>query len=637
MTNMFLSIFGISVSISFIVVMLTLFTPFINKRYNTKWKYLIWIFLSLRLLVPFNGGDRQFVMDIILSQIKMQTGAKLEEKYTDDLRDIRIPSKRIMVEIPAQMTSPMTVQYGKNDTGITMLDIIAIVWMIGVCIFISVHFISYFHYKGQIMKKGRMISDGDILTQIVERKDELHIRRTIQGIEYPEAKSPMIIGFLKPVFVMPREKYNQEDLFFILKHELIHLKRGDVYFKLLFLTANAVHWFNPFIWIMQKEAVIDMELSCDERVVKGASYAVRKAYTETLLSMLHKGCAKRNVLSTQFYGGTKIMKKRFKNILIKNRKKNGIFILICAVVITMGVGTLAGCSIEKENIGNMSGQSEREGIQMEQMPVGHSPADNDTLESTTILTFLKEGEEEEKQAALVIGDGYSIYLPEDEWQQSNVDLWTAKANDQVRIWIEHFEDVSIDFKDQEMEDNGYVTVQGYIKRKQEGNEIYYVRLKEFEKDVWGIFYCYPVDSEEGWGRELPVIADTFVLSIGTDNEKSNRLDDVSEYLGEEDSQKIRNIVDEFATAYFEGSMDTIQTFLASTYEGKIDTFESTGTISDLDVKGLSDTGEIKMENGRCVVSLEFRDSSYEDMLMYLTFVFIEQGGSWKIQFYGLEG
>ena len=156
------------------------------------------------------------------------------------------------------------------------------------------------------------------MRQVCEIKRELQIVRTVKVMESPEAGSPMIIGFLNPIVVLPNERYSSEELFFILKHELVHLKRGDLYWKLLFVTANAVHWFNPFIWIMQKEAAIDMELSCDERVTQGAGETVRKAYTETLLSMLHKQCAKRTALSTQFYGGKKIMKKRFRNILAKN-------------------------------------------------------------------------------------------------------------------------------------------------------------------------------------------------------------------------------------------------------------------------------------------------------------------------------
>lgn len=104
---------------------------------------------------------------------------------------------------------------------------------------------------------------------------------------------------------MPDEEYSAEELHFILKHELVHLKRGDVCLKLLLTTANAIHWFNPLIWLMRKEATVDMELSCDERVTQGADYAQRKACTETLLSTLHKQCTKRTVLSTQFYGGKK--------------------------------------------------------------------------------------------------------------------------------------------------------------------------------------------------------------------------------------------------------------------------------------------------------------------------------------------
>lgn len=143
---------------------------------------------------------------------------------------------------------------------------------------------------------------------------------------------------------------------------------------------------------MRKEAAIDMELSCDERVTQGTSYAFRKAYTETLLSMLHKQYISKTVLSTQFYGGTKIMKKRFKNILVKNRKKNGIFILTGAVVLTISLGTLVGCSVA-----NVPEQSESKVAQTDPIPADNASANN-TLENTATLTFLKEGDQEQKQA-----------------------------------------------------------------------------------------------------------------------------------------------------------------------------------------------------------------------------------------------
>lgn len=652
MGNILLSILGISVSIGLIVIILIFLTPFLNKRYAAKWKYLIWIFLALWLLIPFSGANGQYVIGRML-QLKVETSSESEENDANNPTDIAIPYGRIVVEIPAQMTTPINASSEKNTADITMLDMVTLVWIIGSLIFISVHLISYSHYKSQVIKRGRMIKETRILSQIFRLKYELHISRTLCVMEYDEAESPMIIGFIKPVLVLPKEQYDSEDLFFILKHELVHLKRGDVYLKLLFVTVNAIHWFNPIIWIMQKEAVIDMELSCDERVIQGTSFALRKAYTETLLSMLHKQCVRKTVLSTQFYGGTKIMKKRFKNILIRNRKKNGISILVCAAVLSITLGMLVGCSVTKENtenenmenedtanedMGNVSEQSRLEVAQTAPMPVDNSSTDNNTLENTITLTFSKEGEQEQKQATLAIGNSYSFYLPDDEkWYLSAPDLWKTDINEQVVLWITHFEGESEDSVNQKLEGDGYTEEDSYKWWKQEGDLLYHAEQKVFEDNIWVIFYSYPVDFEDGWGREFPVIVNTFALSNGEDNGKMNNTVGIGEYLEAEDCQKIRTVLEEFAELYFDGDVNAIQKFLASTYEGKVDIYEGTGRISDLTVKGLSDTDEKKIENGKCNVSIEFRDSNYEDMFLYLTFILVKEQGEWKIQFYGMEG
>ncbi len=260
------------------------------------------------------------------------------------------------------MTAPIQRQHEKEGSSISMLDILSFVWMFGSLTLISVHLVSYFYYKRQIYKKGRIVKNREVLCQLLKLKCELHIKCTVPVIEYPEAASPMLIGFFHHILVLPTEQYDSEELFFILKHELIHLKRGDIYFKLLFVVANVVHWFNPLVWIMQKEAAVDMELSCDERVTKDTDYVTRKAYTETLLSTLHKQSSKKTALSTQFYGGKQIMKKRFKNILAKKGKKNGIAVLICAIILTVSLGTLVGCSVTKENTNDGVGSLEAENV-----------------------------------------------------------------------------------------------------------------------------------------------------------------------------------------------------------------------------------------------------------------------------------
>ena len=182
MTNIFLSLFGISVSISFIILVLILLSPILNRRYAAKWSYLIWIFLALRLLVPSRGVNGQFIMEL-LPHTKAQNVQ--DEKYNDGHADVRIAPGRIVVEIPAQMTTPiagedamqlatqfalqngwqMTMQHviknilhaGADNAGITILDIVTCVWMMGSLILLSVHFISYSHYRRCLRKRGNRI------------------------------------------------------------------------------------------------------------------------------------------------------------------------------------------------------------------------------------------------------------------------------------------------------------------------------------------------------------------------------------------------------------------------------------------------------------------------------------------------
>lgn len=653
MTDLFLSYAAISLSVGLLVLVLILLAPFLNRRYAAKWKYFIWIFLAVRLVVPLGGGNGQLIADA-LSQTKGQAGAENEETLA------AAAYRPIMVELPEQMITPIPVQNalrsGEEDLEITILDIVIFVWLAGCLIFAAVHLISYFHYKRQVTTAGRLIEDIDLFRQVSELKRELHISRSIRVIEYREAGSPMIMGFLKPVLVLPEEQYSPVELCFILKHELVHFKRGDVYLKLLFVTANAVHWFNPLIWILQREAVVDMELSCDERVTRGAGLAERKAYTEALLSTLHKRCARKNGLSTQFYGGKRIMKMRFQNIL-KNGKKNGSFLLVCSIALTICLGMLVGCSITKADPPNadapdvdisyvdaedQDNQSELGDVQVEDLPVSAdgsfvdaSSTDN-ALKNTMMLTFSKEGEEEQKQATLAVGSGYSVYLPDGEWQQSDADMWTASVNDQVRLWIIHYENGSIESVDKELAGEGYVMMEDSDRQKQEDDLIVHAELKEDGNDVWGIFYRYPAEAEEGWGRELPVIVDTFAVSVGTDPVENISSDNAEGYLQAADCEEIRGIVDEFAQAYFDGNTDTVRKFLAGTYEGTVDLYEGSGVVSDLNVKGLSDADEKRIVDGSYVASVEFRDSSYEDMLLYLTIVLRREDG-WKIQFYGVEG
>lgn len=515
MTDLFLTALEISASVSLIIALLLFISPLLNRRYASKWKYLIWIFLAARLLIPFSGAEGRSAADMLV-QWKNHITAEDKREGTDTEPAAPAP-RRIVVNIPERMTAPLMKTAAKS---VAILDIGAVIWLAGSFLFIAAHLISYLYYKRQVVGNGRYVKNAVILQQYLRIKRELHIRHTLPVIEFSEAASPMVLGFFRPVLVLPDEEYSREELFFILKHELVHWKRGDVYWKLLFVAANGVHWFNPLVWIMRKEAAVDMELSCDERVTKGADEGTKKAYTETLLSTLHRGCRKNITLSTGFYGGKRIMKKRFRNILQKTGKKNGVLLLACAVILTVSAGTLVGCSVAGSGAGDLPGSQAGPEKSAGEITAdifsgdisGEENTVEDTAEDRMTLTIMKEGMAEQKEAELVVergvltGKEYALYLPVDEWQKAEADTWQAIANENVRIWVAGFEaGYPIG---QILENDGFVPDEEGMEREENGIR-YRARLYESETSVWCVEYCFPAEAEEGWGQEMRVIADTF--------------------------------------------------------------------------------------------------------------------------------
>ncbi len=346
MAGLFLTVLETSITTSLAALLFILYSAGINRRYGAKWKCRIWLLLALRLLVPFGTEDVRSAADFLSGIVAGEAGSG--ETGADLSGADDIAPRRVVIKLPSQVRGNVGVQAGRDGAGITWLELAALLWAMGGAAFILFHLSVYLHYRRQIEKKGKYVRDGTVLWQMSRLRKELGIKCGVPVKEYAETASPMIAGFVKPVLVLPPEQYGEVELYFILKHELIHLKRRDVWFKLLLMLANAVHWFNPLIWLMQREAVIDMELACDEQVVQGEEYPVRRAYTETLLSTLHGQKDRKTTLSTQFYGGKAIMKKRFRNILRMTEKKNGILIMAGAVLLAAGMGAMVGCSVAED-------------------------------------------------------------------------------------------------------------------------------------------------------------------------------------------------------------------------------------------------------------------------------------------------
>ena len=139
---------------------------------------------------------------------------------------------------------------------------------------------------------------------------ELSDARRIEGNVYISEKvtSPALYGVLKPRIILPAE-YRENELKYILMHERTHARRGDNLVRLLALVTVCVHWFNPLAWLFLKLLFADLELACDEAVLRKCNPEQRKEYAHTLLSAVERT----SVFASSF-GGAKI-RMRVENIL----------------------------------------------------------------------------------------------------------------------------------------------------------------------------------------------------------------------------------------------------------------------------------------------------------------------------------
>ncbi len=144
--------------------------------------------------------------------------------------------------------------------------------------------------------------------------------------------SPFVIGVIRPKIYLPSTLPEQEQSYIIL-HEKTHIRRLDHIIKMLAFLALAVHWFNPLVWVAFICCVRDMEMSCDERVLKEMGDGIKGVYSTSLLSL---AAGRRLINGSPLAFGEGNIKKRIKNVL--SYKKPAFWILAVAVVIIIAAG-----------------------------------------------------------------------------------------------------------------------------------------------------------------------------------------------------------------------------------------------------------------------------------------------------------
>ena len=329
--TVFVRFLEISATTSIIILGLRLFAPYLNKTYAAKWKYWIWLVLAIRLVIPIN--------------ISLPT-APLTVNIPN------IPSSDVVTVQPDAVIVPPVPTLPLTETAqriFTLLDAFTMIWVIGIVAFMVYQLAGYFIFKKKVLRWSKAPQDPRVESAIHSASSQIGLTRKIIPLVSDSVSSPLMIGFFRPLLILPGETYSDADLSFIVRHELTHCKRNDLWYKLLLIIANAVHWYNPAAYLMFHEASGDLELSCDDVITNGMSFVERKVYTETILASIQQERMKKTALSTYFYGGQRTMKNRFTNILNTGKKRRGTFVLLAVLLCTALVGGLIACTADAGN------------------------------------------------------------------------------------------------------------------------------------------------------------------------------------------------------------------------------------------------------------------------------------------------
>lgn len=214
------------------------------------------------------------------------------------------------------------------------MDLLRAVWAVGcgLCLlfFAAVYIRCRVHFLTSVSVKCEF---ADLWLQKHCKSRSVRIRRS--GF----VNSPLTYGLLHPVILMPEttDWTNTKQLSYILMHEWIHIRRFDMVTKFMLIAALAIHWFNPLVWVMYILCNRDLELSCDETVIRMFGEAQRSEYARLLIHM-QENSSKMTPLCNNFH--TNAMQERITAIM-KYRKKTIKTGITAAVLICILAGVFA--------------------------------------------------------------------------------------------------------------------------------------------------------------------------------------------------------------------------------------------------------------------------------------------------------
>lgn len=334
-----------------ILAMLVL-KPLWRERYRAKTRCWLWLALAVFLLLPVDfsvknapvqaAPPKDYTLFVGTDKTTIQSTDNLFGDMAEKSGQSPAQVRDTIIQRPVTNPEQKTTRY------IPVTTILFYGYLAGAAAFLLYQGVSYALFRRTVRRWKRDVSRADYASLLSDTARDL-------GVSAPEMivceaiSTPAVTGLLRPRLLLPHEHYDVQELRYILRHELCHLKRRDMLLKLVLLAANAMHWFNPVVYLMLRQADEDIELACDSAATDGLELPERAAYSRTLLAAVQSSV--RALPATTCFGGTvERLKRRITNVLGAQKKRGlGVVALVLALTLTAGCAVSWGERAQKND------------------------------------------------------------------------------------------------------------------------------------------------------------------------------------------------------------------------------------------------------------------------------------------------
>ena len=335
MDKLFLTVLNMSLTGAFVIAAICLVRLLLKKAPKII-SYCMWAVAGFRLVFPFSIDSVFSLMPFHAQPIPMDIAMQAEPRIDSGVTVIdHVISAALPGATPTASVNPMQI----------LTAIGSFVWLTGIAVMLIYGVLSY------IMLKRKMRKSFCVKANIYEAEN---------------INSPFVLGIVNPKIYLPTGLSIQERDYITI-HEQTHLRRHDHIIKFTAYFILCLHWFNPLVWVAFLLLGVDMEMSCDERVLKETGSDTKKAYSLSLLSFATE---RRIIGGTPLAFGEGSVKQRIRNVLNFKKPSRIIIIAAAALVIVLSVGLAVNRS--NNDIPDITATETIDGAQIKAIRFGYS-------------------------------------------------------------------------------------------------------------------------------------------------------------------------------------------------------------------------------------------------------------------------